>query len=738
MAQSNTVDLHMSDTLNSAAILNSLCNLSALLNTANLDRYWRIGLEKIAEGFGAEATSLIFLDPVLNTEKNEYRLGLFPSDILYALNDWETNLEEFATSSIGNGPEQTAITAHVYGDYTLIQSLIIVEQFVRGAISFVVTTENAPTEAELSTVYHVMQLFAGNGLHVHYLADTERQLKRTNLFYMIAQDLTRTLDLNSVLNQTTQMAASVLNAQAATLFRTDLENDELIFTITKGSAARVLEEKRMPMQSGVAGYVARHGTPLIVNDTTNHVLFNSSVDSQTGFTTESILCVPLRINERTVGVLEVMNKEADYGFTDEDEKWLTTMGHQVAIALENAALFAREQERVAELATLNAVSQTINSQLDVSLILDEITQSILDISAASRSELLLLDPLQQRLDMTSSAGYGCDQDIPARTIALNDGLVGLSARENLAFVVRKANQDSRYIPRTDLPVLNESCMALVPLTYRDEVAGVIIVYAPATRPFDDEQLELLKTFANQAAIAMQNAELYQNLRAEQERIIKAQEEVRHQLARDLHDNTAQMLSLIIMNLDMARGMLQKNKLEKLGDEIDGLENLARQANQEVRTLLFELRPIIIEHKGLITALKSYYQQLQKSVDFTLHLDAPPLNFQIELQGANAIFSIIQEAVNNIRKHAKAENVWVRVSTDSEKLYFAVEDDGEGFDYTKTTKNYAERGSFGLLNMSERAKLLNGTLKFTSPRPDADNGTLVSGYIPLSHLRSVDG
>lgn len=675
----------MSSNIDATSILNALCHLTGLLDRSNLDDYWRIGLEKITEGFGAEASSLIFLEPILNAQKDAFRLGLFPREILADLDEWEKSLEEFAASSMASGEPQTPITAHDYGDYTLIHSLIIADQFVRGAISFVITTETAPTEADLSVLYHVVQLFAGNGLRVHYLADSDRQLERTNLFYLIAQDLTRTLDLNSVLNQTTQMAASVLNAQAATLFRTDHENNELIFTITKGSAARVLEEKRMPMDKGVAGYVARLGTPLIVNDTTNDVLFNSSVDSQTGFTTENILCVPLRINERTIGVLEVMNKEAEYGFTDEDEKWLTTMGHQVAIALENAALFAREQERVVELASLNTVSQTINSELDVSLILDKITQSILAIFQASRSELLLLDPLRQRLDLIASAGYGCNQDIPPRVIALSDGLVGQCARENSAFFIRKANQDPRYIPREDLPVLNESCIAFVPLTYRDEVAGVIVVYTASTRPFDDEQLDLLKTFANQAAIALQNAELYQNLRAEQERIIKAQEEVRHQLARDLHDNTAQMLSLIIMNLDMARGMLQKDQLENLGLEIDGLEDLARQANQEVRTLLFELRPIIIEHKGLIPALKSYYQQLQKSVDFKFHLTAPPLNFQIELQGANAIFSIIQEAVNNIRKHAEAGNVWVRVNTDSEKLYFEVEDDGKGFDYQSTTK-----------------------------------------------------
>lgn len=720
--------------IDSASILNALCDLTSILDRANMEDYWRVGLQKISNSFHAQAMSLVFLESISPTEENTFRVGQFPEEVLRNINAWEQSLDEFATSSIASTSNHNAISSRIHGNYTLVQSLLVVDQFVRGAISFIVDNDNAPTEADLPQLHNVLQIFAANGLRVHFLEETDRRLERTNLFYLIAQDITRTLDLDSVLNKTTQMAASVLNAQAATLFRADLDSNELVFMITKGEAASILEEKRMPIDHGVAGYVARHAVPLIVNDTSNHLLFNSAVDSQTGFTTENILCVPLRIQERTVGVLEVMNKETENGFTKEDEEWLTTMGNQVAIALENAHLFTREQDKVRELATLNAVSQTINSELDVSLILNKITQSILDISAASRSELLLLDPIRQKLELTASAGFGCDQNVEPRVIALSDGLVGLCARENEALIIRKANQDPRYISRTDMPVLNESCMALVPLSYRDEVSGVIIVYAPTTRPIDEERLGLLKTFANQAAVALQNAELYQNLRAEQERIIKAQEEVRHQLARDLHDNTAQMLSLIIMNLDMARGMLRKDELELLGAEIDGIEDLARQANQEVRTLLFELRPIILEHKGLIPALRSYHMQLQKSVEFTLHLTAPPLGFEIELQGANAIFSIIQEAVNNIRKHAGAQNVWVRISTDEENLYFAIEDDGEGFDYKTTTQNYDERGSFGLLNMFERAKLLNGMLKIASPRPDAQDGTLVSGHIPLSHLR----
>ena len=237
------------------------------------------------------------------------------------------------------------------------------------------------------------------------------------------------------------------------------------------------------------------------------------------------------------------------------------------------------------------------------------------------------------------------------------------------------------------------------------------------------------------AIALENAQLYENLRREQERIIKAQEEVRNHLARELHDNTAQMLSLIIMNLDLARQLLAKQNLERLDAEIQRIEEYAKQANREVRTLLFELRPIILESRGLVPALHAYHRQLQGSMTSKIHLNAEPLGVEISLQGASIIFSIIQEAVNNIRKHARAKNIWIRVHIEDGKLHFDIEDDGVGFDLSAVSASYAERGSFGLINMRERAALLAGYLDIYSPRPNSSNGTLITAFVPLSSMIS---
>lgn len=720
----------------SKSLLRTVTRLNRLIDNHRLVDYWQSGIEFLRAEFGAQGASLYLLEPVEELESNRVHAGLLSQPILQCIQGWERQLNKQMTSANGTEDDTLPETASAtIDDSTIVFFPTLLGGITAGSLSLVWSLPESPSRDAIGDIHQVVQMYVSNGLRANRLVVTHRGRERSELLYLIAQELTRTLELNAVLNQTTQLAATVLKAQASTLFRVDDINQQLIFMIPKGEAASVLEEYRMPIDQGVAGYVATKGESLIVNDTQNHELFDSAVDSQTGFQTRNILCVPLRLQERTIGVLEVLNKDDEGGFTEEDKEWLTTMGNQVAIAFENAHLFAREQERVEELATLNTVSQTINSELDVTVILDKITQAVLDILSASRSELFLVSPDKKHLNLASSAGLGTQKDMSGWQIPVGKGLAGWSAEENRSICVRTARDDPRYITRPELTSLEETSVAVAPLAHRGRVIGVISVHSKPGNPYDSDRLDLLQTFANQAAISLQNAELYQNLRAEQERIIKAQEEVRHQLARDLHDNTAQMLSLIIMNLDLTRQMFLNNEVDEIEGEFDELENLARQANREIRTLLFELRPIILESRGLIPALDAYHNQLNQSMECKVHLDTVPLGFQIKLQGASTIFSIIQEAVNNIRKHAHAKNIWIRVYVENEFLYFTVEDDGVGFDFDATIADYDGSGSFGLLNMHERAAILDGNLTIKSPRPNEVRGTMVAGAIPIANLKS---
>ena len=141
-------------------------------------------------------------------------------------------------------------------------------------------------------------------------------------------------------------------------------------------------------------------------------------------------------------------------------------------------------------------------------------------------------------------------------------------------------------------------------------------------------------------------------------------------------------------------------------------------------LLFELRPVILETQGLIPALQSYVERLGENERFVPHFDPGSFDRELDVSVAATIFSIVQEAITNIEKHANAENVWIRINEENDDLIVTVEDDGKGFDVESVMASYDQGSSFGLLNMRERAQLIDGVLIVESGPSDGRAGTLV--------------
>lgn len=206
-------------------------------------------------------------------------------------------------------------------------------------------------------------------------------------------------------------------------------------------------------------------------------------------------------------------------------------------------------------------------------------------------------------------------------------------------------------------------------------------------------------------------QLTEKLREEQARIIRTQEDVRRELARDLHDGTVQRLSTIAMGLEYVRNLFQARP-ESVPDELESLRSLALKASQEARLLLFELRPLILESEGLVAAFRAYAEQIPAEGS-TIHLDLSDFSRRLGFAKEEAIFDIIQEAVTNARNHAQAENIYLRVREKGDHLVCEVEDDGRGFKVASIEKAYERRMHFGLLNMRERAEMIKATLTVDS-------------------------
>jgi signal transduction histidine kinase len=147
-------------------------------------------------------------------------------------------------------------------------------------------------------------------------------------------------------------------------------------------------------------------------------------------------------------------------------------------------------------------------------------------------------------------------------------------------------------------------------------------------------------------------------------------------------------------------------------------------------VLFELRPIILETQGLVPTLDSYVKQLNEAEDFAVHFQPATLPCQLDTKVAGTIFSIVQETINNAKRHAAARNVWIGLATTDDALIVRVRDDGRGFDVASVEENYEKRGSFGLLNMRERARLIDGRLNIQSSTQPPKRGTTVLLSVPL--------
>ena len=259
--------------------------------------------------------------------------------------------------------------------------------------------------------------------------------------------------------------------------------------------------------------------------------------------------------------------------------------------------------------------------------------------------------------------------------------------------------------------------------------GVLLIASRKAGAYDKGDLNLFNAMASHIGIAMQNAQLYHNLFEDRNKILTAEEEVRRELNRNLHDGPAQSVAAFAMQSEYIRRLFATEP-EKALEELVLLGKQAQQTSKEIRNLLFTLRPLVLETQGLVGALDQFASSLNQTPGNTtrVHCSSVGLTRRFNPKVETAIFTILQEAVNNARKHAQARNIWIRIELANNMLVAIAQDDGVGFDLNRVQNSYSSGKSYGLGNMNERASLIGGSVKLeTAP----GQGTRMMLYIPIT-------
>ncbi|MGB4482378.1 MAG: sensor histidine kinase [bacterium] len=211
-------------------------------------------------------------------------------------------------------------------------------------------------------------------------------------------------------------------------------------------------------------------------------------------------------------------------------------------------------------------------------------------------------------------------------------------------------------------------------------------------------------------------------------IIKAQEEERRRVAREIHDGPAQSLANLVFRLEVCEKLLAAERLPELRGELAELKGLIKGSLQEVRKIIFDLRPMALDDLGLVPALRRYLEGLEEREGLVVNLAV----FGQEVRLASAVevglFRIIQEALHNVSKHARAASARVTLTYSQEQLLLSVRDDGRGFDLREVERGGRAGGHFGLISMRERAELLGGRFEVKSA---PGQGTRITVAVPIT-------
>jgi signal transduction histidine kinase len=519
-----------------------------------------------------------------------------------------------------------------------------------------------------------------------------------------------------LLERLVKAAAELTDARYAALGVIDRSGTALERFIVTGIAP---EEQaaigEWPRGRGVLGALIQKAEPLRLVDLSQH-------DLSVGFPPnhppmKTFLGIPILLRGVAYGNLYLSEKVDGAEFTKEDQELVTLLAAQAAVAIENARLYESATGWLRQMESLNEIGNALLSEIELPRLLALIARRLRELAHARLVTIALPLP-------------GGDLRIEAADGDRIDGMMGatvsLANSKSARVLERRQSErvdsmiDDREIDPELKRLMGGHAALFVPLLLRERAIGVITVVdkiGPDPR-FSNDELRIAEAFAGRAAAAVDLSGRV--ARDVLRRVVAGQELERTRLARELHDETGQALTSILLGL---------RTIQEAGDvtqAVDDLRELVVSTLQSVRRLAVELRPSALDDYGLVPALERLTgtagEQGGPSVDLEAQLGDERLPGEVE----TALYRIVQEALTNAIKHADAGSVSVVLTRTPHSVTAVVEDNGRGIQPTSDGNGERDEG-LGLIGMRERLALLNGRLRIEST---LGSGTTIVAEVPL--------
>jgi PAS domain S-box-containing protein len=544
----------------------------------------------------------------------------------------------------------------------------------------------------------------------------EKGKKELATLNAIAAEVNRTLAPEEIIARALEKTMQAVAMECGAAYRLEEADQTLVLLVQRGlSEDFVQATARLPLEIALAGKQIREDEPLVWQVASDYPA-GELKDRILRAGLCSVVGIPLLAKGQLIGGL-ILSTRRPRTLTDEESFLVSSIGQQVGIAMDNARLYEAERERWEEAEGRRRVAEgmreilaVLNSQQSLPRILDFIaTQTCRLLNSDAAAVLRLEDGL-----LRIQAAYGLEADyITDLTMRVGEGGAGRALATRRPVIIPDLREAARHTTQGTMPSESQKglvqrlmqefgALLSVPLIVQDQDYGAITVYYRTPRDFSEEDLHLAMIVADQVALAVESARL-----REQVGQAAAMEE-RSRLARELHDSVTQSLYSVIMYTEAAARLLTAVQEATAAEYLRDARDTAQEALREMRLMIYQLRPPLLEKGGLAVALQVRLDAVERRGGIHAELivegqDRLPPPIQAELH------QIAQEALNNALKHAHARQVQVHLQFGEAATRLQVQDDGVGFEPAAARAG----GGLGIPGMEERVHRIGGRLTIES-------------------------
>jgi len=548
---------------------------------------------------------------------------------------------------------------------------------------------------------------------------TVSQLRAINAVTAI---VTGSLELEQILSDALDKVLEVMGLEVGLIFFLDQQTQELILAAYRGvSRESAADLDRLRLGEGFCGRVAQSGELMLVPDSSQDPRLTRLAVQREGLRAQII--VPLKSKGKVQGVLAVSTRRSRQ-FLPEELDLVTAIGNQIGVAIENAQLHRDVARRLRVQQRLNKVAEQITPELELDKILPKVLQIAEELTGADGGGIALLDREEESIHYPYL--HNLPHELADVSIPKGKGVAGEVLTTGRPAIIENYQTYPGAIPA----FAEEGLVSVVavPIVSGDRSFGTLtLVSLNQAKRFSDRDVAILAGMGRQTGIAIENARLYENLRFYIQRITRTQENERKRIARDLHDETIQMLIVLSRRLE-ALTTLPEQLPEVAMRRLESLQKLIGNTLGGVRRFVQDLRPPTLDHLGLVAALEGLTGDVVEKDEIEAELKVTGKVRRLVPEEAELVlFRIAQEAMSNVRRHARASRVMVQVEFCPDKVRMIISDDGCGFNAPERIGDLVSSNKLGLIGMYERARTLGGTLMIQSER---GQGTAIIVDVPV--------